>query len=278
MNTETVASSPWPGRTAWWLFLLLLVFVGWQLGRFTWALYQGPEALPVGVSASASDRSEQRRSGSYALWNLFGRADKAATPAPASVESAPETRLRLDLYGVVVGTDGEGSGAIVAERGKEANYFRIGDTLPGNVRLAAVYPDKILLDRGGVMETLSFDDTEKAGSAIEAVAQPAVNTAEDFVQLAEQRLSQDALGALGSVGLEPAQSAGGPAGYVFNGNNPMLSNLSLQAGDVIRSVNGHVLGDLEQDRAMIQQFYESGMLEVEVERDGAIFSISYPLR
>lgn len=96
--------------------------------------------------------------------------------------------------------------------------------------------------------------------------------------LAQQRLLSDASGALGSVGLKPAAGASGPAGYVFNGNNPMLSSLSLEKGDVIRSVNGHVLGDIEQDRAMLQQLYDSGMLEVEVERDGAIFSISYPLR
>lgn len=258
-----------------WIVRLTILMLAWHAGPFVWRVWLGPD--PVAVTAvSAGVDPSARPSANYTAWNLFGRPQVAVSQTQDAVESAPETHLQLDLYGVVVGPEAESSGAIVAERGKEANYFRVDAILPGNARLAAVFPDKILLERGGVMETLSFDDKGKGSSAIQPVTRPAVNTAEDFMAVAEQRLLADPVGALASVGLAPNGENGG--GYVFDGNNPMLSSYSLKKGDVLRSVNGYSLGNVEQDRAMMQQFYESGMLEVEIERDGAVFSISYPLR
>lgn len=258
-----------------WVVRLTVLMLAWHAGPFVWRVWLGPD--PVTVAASALPAGDTARpAANYAAWNLFGRPQAASPQTQQAIESAPETRLQLDLYGVVVGADAESSGAIVAERGKEANYFRVDAILPGNARLAAVFPDKILLERGGAMETLSFDDRGKEGSTIQPVTRPAVNTAEDFMSLAEKRLQADPVGALASVGLAPNRENGG--GYVFDGNNPMLTSYSLKKGDVIRSVNGYTLGNVEQDRAMMQQFYESGMLDVEIERDGAVFSISYPLR
>lgn len=275
MSDENITK--WPRRLAWWLFLLALVVVSWQTSYWGWAVYLGAEDRPQADPASATASPAGKRIANYPAWQLFGQAKREAATQAQVIESAPETRLRLDLYGVVVGDGNQSGGAIIAERGKGAEYFRVDDRLPGGVRLAAVYPDKVLLDRNGVSETLSFDDRDRDGG-IQAVSQPAVNTAEDFVSVAAQRLQQDAGAALGSVGLQPAAEGGLPEGYVFNGNNALLNNAGLQQGDIIRSVNGHTLGNIEQDRTMIQQFYESGLLEVEVERDGAIFSISYPLR
>ncbi len=266
----------WSARIAWWVLALGMATVAWQAGPLAWRVWKGPE-MPV-VFAVKEPRETGAVQANYPLWSLFGRPPEASLATPQTAVEAPQTRLQLDLLGVFVGPDPAASGAIVAERGKEANYFRVDAILPGNARLAAVYPDKILLERAGAMESLGFDEKPGEGAGISPVTRPVVNSAEEFMALARQRLQGDAAAALGSVGLEPATAGGTAAGYVFNGNNPMLSSLNLQKGDVIRSVNGHVLGDIEQDRAMLQQFYDSGMLEVEVERDGAVFSISYPLR
>jgi general secretion pathway protein C len=58
----------------------------------------------------------------------------------------------------------------------------------------------------------------------------------------------------------------------------MLSGLNLQKGDVLMSVNGHTLGNLKQDKDVMQSLYEQGNVEVEVVRDGASFYVNYPLR
>ena len=58
-----------------------------------------------------------------------------------------------------------------------------------------------MLEQGGAMETLSFDDRGKEGSTIQPVTRPAVNTAEDFMSLAEKRLQADPVGRrFGGVG------------------------------------------------------------------------------
>jgi general secretion pathway protein C len=44
------------------------------------------------------------------------------------------------------------------------------------------------------------------------------------------------------------------------------------------SVNGHTLGNLKQDKDVMQSLYEQGNVEVEVVRDGASFYVNYPLR
>ena len=47
---------------------------------------------------------------------------------------------------------------------------------------------------------------------------------------------------------------------------------------MIRSVNGHTLGDVNKDKEMMREIYQQGSVEVEVVRDGASFFVNYPLR
>ncbi|WP_020406641.1 type II secretion system protein N [Hahella ganghwensis] len=280
MQSSTIA------KLAWWVGILLVAAVAWQAAKLTWLFWEGaPQAivLPSGaVKGSTSDGLSAP--GNYLSWNLFGKAKiKQADKATLKQVDAPETKLRLDLYGVVVGLTDNQSGAIIAERGRNAEYYRIDDDLPGNAKLAAVYHDHILLSRSGALEKLTFEEgATYAASNIEEVSSPAqsggVDTPEEFMSVAQQRLTEDPRAALASVGLSPINSDEGPSGYVYNGNNPMLGAMSMQKGDVIRSVNGHVLGNIEEDSQRLQELYESGMLEVEIERDGAVFTINYPLR
>jgi general secretion pathway protein C len=137
------------------------------------------------------------------------------------------------------------------------------------------------------LETLSFDEKNLTGeSAITKTVvakkpqtQPAnlpevsVKTPEQFIEEATRQISENPEQALQSVGLSASSD-----GYVYQGGNPMLSGLNLKKGDVIRSVNGHTLGDIKKDKNLMKSLYEQGSLEVEVVRDGASFYINYPLR
>ncbi|AZZ91473.1 general secretion pathway protein GspC [Hahella sp. KA22] len=271
-------------KITWVLLLAIVVMLAWQAARVTWGVWAGtPDIIVMPVGGVANANKSQATQANYPAWNLFGKAEDNSAKKALSQVDAPITALRLDLYGVVVGGEEGGSGAIIAEKGKSAEYYRINEMLPGGAKLSAVFPDHVLISRNGALEKLAFDDSVAvAGSAIEQVARPkntgAIDSPEEFVNVAQKRLEEDPRGALASVGLAPVSSGEGASGYQYDGNNPMLGAMNLQKGDVIRSVNGHTLGNIEQDRQMIQQLYESGMLEVEIERDGATFTISYPLR
>ena len=70
---------------------------------------------------------------------------------------------------------------------------------------------------------------------------------------------------------------GGSQGYVFDGSNAMLRAVNLREGDVITAINGYQLGDLEQDRQLLETLRSERQLQVEVERDGARFTVTYAL-
>lgn len=87
--------------------------------------------------------------------NLFGNFQAEAAPVQQNV---PETSLNLELQGVFTADNPKGSTAIIAQRGQSGQLFRVGDRLPGNATLEAVYENHILIKRGARTEKLAFDD------------------------------------------------------------------------------------------------------------------------
>ena len=88
--------------------------------------------------------------------NLFGNFQ--ATETVVVDQNVPETTLNLELQGIFTADDPEDSTAIVAQRGQSGQLFRIGDRLPGNATLEAVFTSYILIKRGSRTEKLAFDD------------------------------------------------------------------------------------------------------------------------
>jgi general secretion pathway protein C len=73
---------------------------------------------------------------------------EALTVAP------PISTQGLTLVGVLAAADPKAGQAIIGEAGAAARVYTVGGTLPGGSRLAEVYPDRVILDRGGSFETL----------------------------------------------------------------------------------------------------------------------------
>ncbi|MEX1237922.1 MAG: type II secretion system protein N, partial [Pseudomonadales bacterium] len=86
---------------------------------------------------------------------LFGVAE---ADDEVRVVNAPQTNLNLELQGVFTAADPDDSTAIVAERNKTGELYQIGDRLPGNAILDAVFDDHILIKRGIRLEKLMFSD------------------------------------------------------------------------------------------------------------------------
>lgn len=266
------------------LMLSLVIYLAWLTAQGIWFLVQDKEpvlmVLSDPVQSSLDDKSQTMRN--IARYHLFGKEGVKVAVKSDTPQDAPKTRLHLTLKGVFTAEQASDSGAIVEERGKNADYYRVGDTLPGNAVLETVYSDRILLRRAGKLETLYFEEGKTSGASLVRHApkntstqnnKVAIDSAEQFMEEATRQLSEDPDKALRSVGLTLSDQ-----GYVYQGNNPMLSGLNLKKGDVIRSVNGHALGDLQKDKALMKTLYEQGSVDVEVVRDGASFYINYPLR
>lgn len=272
------------------LLFVLVVYVAYLVAKVTWFSMAPTNELDVIVLPENMSVAEKRESSYVRLlpkFHLFGEAGKVLEK-PKNVEIvAPKTNLRLLLKGVFTAKEGGSSGAIIEEMGKSAEYYALGAVLPGNAVLEEVYEDRVLLRRNGRLETLSFDekglDTEStitkstkpriATKGRSGIVEPEVKTPEQFIDEATRQISENPEQALKSVGLSASNE-----GYIYQGGNPMLSGLNLKKGDVIRSVNGHNVGDVKKDKNLMQSLYEQGNLEVEIVRDGASFYINYPLR
>ncbi|WP_150909641.1 type II secretion system protein N [Marinobacter halotolerans] len=253
------------------LLILLVIYGAYTLAQATWmiAWKERPIALAPGKPELDGASAKLKP---MAAHEMFGRPAGQVQVAEAVKRSAPETRLNLSLQGVMVAQRPEDSGAIVAGSNGVTEHYRVGDTLPGNAELAEVEPNRILIRRNGQYESLSFDDTLPT-DLIEDVEAPG-DGSDGLVETAQNILAEQGLSALAAYGLQPA---GDGSGYVYDGSNAMLNAVGLQAGDVITAINGQSLGDFEQDKALLESWRSEAQIDIDIERDGAILTVSYAI-
>ncbi|WP_404361756.1 type II secretion system protein N [Marinobacter sp.] len=266
-------------RLARWLANLLLVglviYFAVALAKLTWLIAWQERPIPQVQQEGGPGGLATMPDTTLAAFNMFGSPPRDAPVAEVIRKSAPETRLRLRLEGVLVAEQPEQSGAIVAGSDGVTAHYRVGETLPGNAELVEVEPGRILIRRNGQFETLTFEESESAELITEEET-VSVSSPEDFVAQARERLDAEGVQALNQFGLRPVEEGAGE-GYVFDGSSPMLRALNLQEGDVIKAINGHTLGNLEQDRELLESWRSESQLEIEIERGGARFTVSYAL-
>jgi len=265
---------------------ILSLCVSYQLAVLTWLMIDQPVLVLPEPAQGQAQSSALPQSFGLAKLDLFG----SASSEPVAVQeeiNAPKTRLRLLLMGVFVAADKAQSSAIIAEQGRDGEFFKVGDRVQGRAVLSQVYEDKIILDNNGKFETLTFDETEKALKGITAAAAPAkpkptlsnqkefrkelmkVRTAEEFVDFAREQLENPAQ-AIKNLGVEPTEG-----GYIVSPSSTMLLSIGMKPGDKLISVNGHQLGDPAQDRTLIDEVYASGNASLVIERGSRRMTINH---
>ena len=258
------------------LLLALVLYLAVELAKLTWLIAWNDRPVPeiFGQTAAGAEVRSRVSEAPIAGYEFFGRPDNQVGVADVVRRSAPETGLRLRLEGVLVGQRPEDSGAIVAGSNGETEYYRVGDQLPGNAELAEVEAGRILLRRGGRYESLAFEEQIETEAL---VAEEPVQTAESpdtYLEDARARLDSEGVAALATYGLQPAEDR---SGYVYDGSNAMLNAVNLRPGDIITSVNGQPLGDIEQDKQLLDSWRSQPQLDIEIERDGTLLTVSYAI-
>jgi general secretion pathway protein C len=163
--TEHKAFQPSITAAKW----LLSLCVSYQLAVLTWLIIDQPVVVLPEASQGQADVAVMPQSYGLAQRDIFGSPAQAPL-APQQEIDAPKTRLRLLLMGVFVAKDKTQSSAIIAEQGRDGEFFKIGDRVQGRALLSQVYEDKVILDNSGKFETLTFEETQKALQGITANA------------------------------------------------------------------------------------------------------------
>jgi general secretion pathway protein C len=249
---------------------VLVLGIAYQLASITWLLVPSapqtivPVARPSGGPAPAASSDLDGLKSSH----LFGEAHEQQTPAIETAVDAPETTLSLALTGILAGDNPQ---AIISpNRGPEKTYH-VGDTIDNadGATLYSVEADRVLLNRGGRLETLRLPEQLSS-----AAPRPAASLAPPAAQpngSLRQVISENASRLTDIVRLAPHVQEGKVVGFRVNPgkDRATFDALGLQPGDVVTDINGTVLNDPSQGLQVFESLGETTQANVTVLRDGA---------
>ncbi len=253
------------------LTVILVIAIAWQLVQLTWLLLdrRKPVAIPlpaptVTTAAAASRGPDVQK---IADANLFGREEAAA---PVDAANAAPTQMNLLLSAVFATNDPAKGLAIIGETAAAANVFSVGEAVRPGTRLHAVYPDRVILDRGGTLEALALPTQSLAGVRMSRAAPPPARPQSQF-QENLRRIAETNPGAFAEiVRPQPVFANGVQRGYrVYPGRNrQQFARLGLQPGDLILAINGTSLDDPQRGMEIFNTMGSSDRVTVTVERNG----------
>jgi general secretion pathway protein C len=202
--------------------------------------------------------------------HLFGTA--AITPS-GDASNAPQTSLSLVLAGVIANSDPSTGIAILGESAAAAKVVLVGETVPGGAKLHAVYPDRVVLERAGALESLLLPQKRTLASAAPAPALPAQMPTAGDVQILDRmkKLIERDPGVIGDVMRpQPVFAEGKQRGYrVYPGRNrAAFSRLGLRPGDLVTAINGTPLDDPARGNEIFRTLGSSAEARVTVMRSG----------
>lgn len=240
---------------------------------------------------------------------LFGKpapkAKPAAKPVAQKTKSVVQSRLNIKLLGTVVA--GDHSAAIISlAASSEQQAVFIGDTIQPGVKLFAVEAEAIVVERGGMLERVSLEQSEKLSSSplsatdsaymgastmvpASAVGTSAINTATgsaatsgvtrqvDRVTL--QKKISDFPALMSEARLVPHFVDGKSDGFVISDIviGSLYQQVGLQNGDIIRKVNGKQVTSAQQAMDMYRALESATSIDLELMRAGQVQQVHYDI-
>lgn len=262
--------------------VVVMLLLTYSLAQWSWRLMEPAPVLneqrPTAPIADSATELRQLLSA-----NLFGQAD-LATGENLSSASIPLTSLNLVLTGVMVG--GANNFAFISINGSNETAFGIGEEILAGATLHAVYPDRVVLRRGGALESLVLKDTlalpegsvvtspqYRKDAPLAGIRGSGTNFTVERNTLAQQMQKPEFLSQAMMV-----PNAGG--GFLVREIQPgsVYEKLGVRTGDVIRSVNGQPINNMEEVMKLYQQLGgidRVGSLAIEITRGGRTESLQY---
>lgn len=301
------AESPWWPRavlalgaavTLWCAVRLLLLLLGGPTLPEP-RLVVDPDLAPGGVSAPAVPLSQ---------WHLFGNAGVGSNLAQRT-QQAPETALQLQLRGTLNLDSSDGGIAIIADASGVDAAYRVGDALPGDATLTAIYAGRVLLSRGGIDEGLSLlppgEGSAAAGTAGSrlpagmrlpasgaapapgampgSAGNPFVNPSMSFgapsLESLRAATGTDVAELARQVNVQPVMENGRFAGVrlTVGRDSDILARTGLRSTDLITAVNGIPLDGPQRQPELLRMLQGASQLNLTIRRDGQVQTLTVGL-
>lgn len=266
--------------------LLLVIACAHAMAKITWMfLPEGETSMQQRVSSRTPvvNRVNQGQAiRQVANAHLFGEMQSAAVSRQTK---APETRLNLVLRGVIAADPMSLSHAIIArgKNGKEEVYA-IGDKMPGGVIVEEVYPDHVILNRGGQLETLQLVKDEDVG-IIRAPNKrstflPSGTPGQQLTSIRQEILSNPT--SFGDYALPVVVKKNGKQlGYRLQPQkkgNELMQKLGLEKNDVITEINGIRLDNPQNGIGALRALSTANSVSITVMRNGTEVPLNIQLQ
>lgn len=264
---------------------LFVILLGRALADLVWALVPVPEAarwqVPPAPPVSARAASDGIDINGIVSAGLFGR--YSAPSVETTLMAAPETPLNLTLIGVWADDREDHSRALIAAAGGEEKAYAIGDDVARGVTLNAIFPDRVILSRGGRLETLRLAPAEPGTAAPANQVSMAPGGTDDSVAPSlgriREEVAHDPARAAEYIRVQPANVGGAMKGYrVYPGRERQAFSVAgLRPGDLVTSVNGVQLDDPSKALQLLGDLGQTGQVNLVVERGGQSQNLSINL-
>ena len=216
--------------------------------------------------------------------NLFGKAGRVETsPVPLGQDtlSAPPTSLSLELKGVIVAEPMSRALAAIAEKGrKKEELYGVGDKVPGNGVITEILLDRVILRRGGTLETLMLIN-KKAAQSGKKNPRRLRTTGKEITSLGDgvhwkidnaylkKRLA-DIPSLAREIGVEIYRENNVQKGYrlVSARGSKLLRDMGLQPGDILNEVNGVPMNSVHDGLTAYQGMRNAKEIRLVITRNG----------
>ncbi|BED90492.1 type II secretion system protein GspC [Pseudoalteromonas sp. MM1] len=288
--------------------LLVVVYLAYLLSKLVWLVWPQPLSTPLTPSHySAGSKATSTTSVQNIIEQfLFGKktvTNKTNTAQQNEViNNAPETRLSINLTGIVaVSNDDQAGIAIIESQGRQVSYL-VEEVVQGTrAEVAQILPDRVILSVNGRYETLMLDGLdftkkvsmpvlaareeqdmgpqkiEQSELQINATADPDVKEA--IIETREELLNEPGK-LFDYIRVSQAMSDGELIGYRLSpGKEPALfKQMGLQNNDLAVAINGYQLTDLQQAMAAINELRNTSDATITIERDGEQIDVQFSLQ
>lgn len=264
------------------LMLLAMLPVFYYSSVVAWQLIypQGFQHKVQTVNVASQSVNYTRSKQSWS-WFIDSSVPKAPPPPPPS-------KIDAKLLGVIAqgGAEGGRGVALIAVKNKPAVYS-VGDELSPGVVLESVASFFVTLKRGDISEILEMKKTDSifksggnqqtgAGGSRSAGLAPSAPTALNSAQQIKAMLVEKPGKILEAVQIERYQDQRHGAGFRIRprkGHEAVLSMLGLNSDDVLLSVNGRNVTQINVNPKNVAAMMGSGPIKLKVLRGGSITEV-----
>ena len=178
-----------------------------------------------------------------------------------------ESSLRLEVFGLRASPNGEGS-AIIKSQDGDQKLVKIGDRVANGVTLAAVYPDRLEVNRAGVREAIYLRPQRERGSQPSGAVRASVSqttTAGPDIDLTKFNLT-------------PVRRERRIIGFQIPDPLPLqLLGSGVEAGDILTHVNNEPLTSFERLEEIGEELSGTSQLALGLERRGERLTLTVNL-